>query len=188
MSCEYRNCQSAGVFRAHKSVWCKWHIQDIKDVRKVLNKSKPERKRVLDLINGRLTIVNRNESKIIGEFISRFESDSCTTETTREARRVLSNMVEKLRTEVFARRKELKMRKNVCEKHIHFFRKCTYAYKKASIDMYRTELVDRVERERSIDDLGTDIMIAAAEREHSARVESIERDVNQMEEEIHDMN
>lgn len=188
MSCEYRNCQSAGVFRAHKSVWCEYHIQDIKDVRKVLYKSKPERKRVLDLVNGRLTIVNRNESKIIDEFMSGFESGSCTREISREARRVLSNMVEKLRTEVFARRRELKMRKNVCEKHIHFFRKCTYAYKKASIDMYRTELVDRVERERSIDDLGTDIMIAAAEREHSARVESIERDVHQMEEEIHDMN
>lgn len=184
MSCEYRNCQSAGVIHAHGSVWCRDHISHINSVRKDIDNSKPVRKSVLEFINGRLVMVNRDESEIVSKFLSGFKSGSCTEEISRDARKVLSKVAEKLRTEVVSRRKELKMRKKVCRDHLHFFRECTYTYERALIDLSKTELVESVEYARSINDPEVDTVIDIASRRYNKEVESIKRDVHQMEVDI----
>lgn len=186
MSCEYRNCTSTGVIHAHGSVWCKSHIGYINSVRKDIDNAKPIRKSVLEFVNGKLVMVNREESEAVDTFLTKYRSGSCDDITLRSARKVLSNVIEKLRTEVVSRGKELKMRKKVCKDHLHFYRACTGMYKRALIDRSKTELVESVEYARTNvqDESSRENLIDMASRRYDKEVQSHCDDIYRMETDI----
>lgn len=186
MSCEHRGCNNYGEFRAHGSQWCNLHIDEITRLRKDIDNIKKSRKGVLELVNGKLVMVNRNDSALVEEFLYKFKSESCDEFTARAAKRVLGEVVEKLGSEVSYRRMEFKMRKTICNKHLHFYRKCISMYEMACIDESKAELVENVESVMKANfkrEVKSDI-ISYENKRYNTKVQSIKESVYCMEVDI----